>query len=97
MSENKIIISIHCVQLVAAWETVLHILLCNGSWMIVIILHTFISYFMFGTSLGYSTGFVSVPLSQCREHVDLENLRGEHTRLLEEAKKEKVPSRSLLL
>lgn len=49
---------------------------------------------------GYSTGFVSAlqpievtycSLSQCREHVDLENLRGEHVRLLEEAKKEKVP------
>lgn len=28
--------------------------------------------------------------SQCREHVELENLRGEHSRMLEEAKKEKV-------
>lgn len=29
--------------------------------------------------------------SLCREHVELENLRGEHIRMLDEAKKEKVP------
>ena len=33
---------------------------------------------------------------QRREHVELENLRGEHSRMLEETKKEKVPSCSLL-
>lgn len=33
---------------------------------------------------------VQVFFSLLREHVDLENLRGEHARLLEETKKEKV-------
>ena len=33
---------------------------------------------------------LSVCVSLCREHVELENLHGEHSRLLEEAKKEKV-------
>lgn len=48
-------------------------------------------------SEGYFTGFESLMLliietsSLCREHVELENLRGEHIRMLEDAKKEKVP------
>lgn len=40
---------------------------------------------------------VFFPPSLLREHVELENLRGEHTRLLDEAKKEKVFYYFLLL
>lgn len=51
-------------------------------------------------SEGYLTGFKALMLSivktycsfsQCREHAELENLRGEHIRMLEDAKREKVP------